>query len=199
MLDQQLVGELAGEERLVLLCGRYEGFDERIFDLHEIEEISIGDYVLGGGEVAAMVLIEAVARLVPGVVGDPESVVEDSFAGGLLDHPCYTRPPSVEGRAVPEVLTSGNHEAIRRWRLEKAVEATVTRRPGPDQEELGELLERDSGADSTAASRGSSRISTMMIGFGAPGRELRDKMTRKTALLVFLVGLAAAVRPGPDL
>lgn len=129
VLDQQLVGELAGEERLVLLCGRYEGFDDRIFDLLEIEEISVGDYILGGGEVAAMVLIEAVARLVPGVVGDPKSVVEDSFAGGLLDHPCYTRPPSVEGVAVPEVLTSGNHEAIRRWRLEKAVEATVARRP----------------------------------------------------------------------
>ncbi len=129
VLDQQLVGELAGEERLVLLCGRYEGFDERIFELQEIEEISVGDYVLGGGEVAAMVLIEAVARLVPGVVGDPDSVIEDSFSGGLLDHPCYTRPPSVEGLSVPEVLTSGNHEAIRRWRLESAVKATVTRRP----------------------------------------------------------------------
>lgn len=129
VLDQRLAGKLAGEDRLVLLCGRYEGFDERIFELHEIEEVSIGDYILGGGEVAAMVLIEAVARLVPGVVGDPASVAEDSFSGGLLDHPCYTRPPDVEGRVVPDVLTSGNHEAIRRWRLEQAVEATVTRRP----------------------------------------------------------------------
>ncbi len=129
VFDQQLAEELASAGRLVLVCGRYEGFDERIFELSRIEEISIGDYVLGGGEVAAMVLVEAVSRLVPGVVGDPGSVADDSFGRGLLDHPCYTRPPEVEGAPVPEVLTSGNHEAIRRWRLERAVEATVTRRP----------------------------------------------------------------------
>jgi tRNA (guanine37-N1)-methyltransferase len=129
VLDQHLAEELAGEPRLLLLCGRYEGFDERIFELLELEEISVGDYILGGGEVAAMVVIEAVTRLVPGVVGDPESVSDDSFSRGLLDHPCFTRPPEVETRPVPEVLLSGNHEAIRRWRLERAVEATVTGRP----------------------------------------------------------------------
>ena len=129
VLDQAFVEELVAEQRLVMLCGRYEGFDERVFEIAEVEEISLGDFILGGGEVAAMAVIEAVARLVPGVVGDPESVAADSFERGLLDHPCYTRPPAVDGRSVPEVLLSGNHEAIRLWRLERAVEATVTRRP----------------------------------------------------------------------
>ena len=129
LLDQRLAEELAREARLLLVCGRYEGFDERIFEISGAEEISVGDYVLGGGEVAAMALIETVARLVPGVVGDPESVTTDSFGDGLLDHPCYTRPPEVEAETVPEVLLSGNHEVIRRWRLERSVEATVTRRP----------------------------------------------------------------------
>jgi tRNA (guanine37-N1)-methyltransferase len=129
VLDQELAGELQSAGRLILVCGRYEGFDERIFRLFPIEEVSIGDYILGGGEVAAMALIEVVTRLVPGVVGDPDSVAEDSFGNGLLDYPCYTRPPDVEGALVPEVLTSGNHEAVRRWRLQQAVEATVTRRP----------------------------------------------------------------------
>ena len=129
VFDQKLAEELAREDRVILLCGRYEGFDERISELLELEEVSIGDYILGGGEVAAMAVVEAVARLVPGVVGDPESVAEDSFGHGLLDYPCYTRPPEVEGKCVPEVLRSGNHEAIRRWRLERAVEATVTKRP----------------------------------------------------------------------
>ena len=129
VLDQDLAEELAREKRILLVCGRYEGFDERIFDILDLEEVSLGDFVLGGGEVAAMAVIETVARLVPGVVGDPESVDEDSFGNGLLDFPCFTRPPEVEGRAVPEVLLSGNHEAIRNWRMELAVEATVTRRP----------------------------------------------------------------------
>jgi tRNA (guanine37-N1)-methyltransferase len=129
VFDQRMAEDFAAEEGLILLCGRYEGFDERVFEILEPEEVSIGDYVLGGGEAAAMVLIEAVSRLVPGVVGDPESIIEDSFSSGLLDYPCYTRPPDVEGRTVPKVLTSGNHAAIRRWRLERAVQATVTRRP----------------------------------------------------------------------
>ena len=129
VFDQELAEELAREDRVILLCGRYEGFDERISEILDLEEVSIGDYILGGGEVAAMAVVEAVARLVPGVVGDPESVAEDSFGRGLLDYPCYTRPPEVEGKCVPEVLRSGNHEAIRRWRLERAVEATVTKRP----------------------------------------------------------------------
>jgi tRNA (guanine37-N1)-methyltransferase len=129
VLDQAFAEELAAESRLVLLCGRYEGFDERVFEISGLEEVSLGDFILGGGEVAAMAVIEVVARLVPGVVGDPQSVAADSFERGLLDHPSYSRPPEVEGRAVPEVLLSGNHEAIRRWRLEQAVAATVTRRP----------------------------------------------------------------------
>lgn len=127
--DQGLARELAAEPRLLLLCGRYEGFDERAVEILSPEEISVGDFILGGGEVAAMAVIEAVARLIPGVVGDPRSVEEDSFSEGLLDFPCYTRPPVVEDREVPEVLLSGHHEHIRRWRLERAVEMTVTRRP----------------------------------------------------------------------
>jgi len=129
VLDQAFAEELACEQRLVMLCGRYEGFDERVYEISRVEEVSLGDFILGGGEVAAMAVIEVVARLVPGVVGDPESVTADSFEHGLLDHPSYTRPPEVGDYRVPEVLLSGNHEAIRRWRLERAVEATVTRRP----------------------------------------------------------------------
>ena len=129
MFDQKVATELALEPHLIVLCGRYEGFDERIVDILRPDEVSLGDFVLGGGEVAAMAVIESVTRLVPGVVGDPESVAEDSFADGLLDHPCYTRPLEFEGREVPQVLRSGDHEAVRRWRLERSVEATVTRRP----------------------------------------------------------------------
>jgi len=129
LFDQGLAAELATEPRLLLICGRYEGFDERAVEILSPEEVSVGDFVLGGGEVAAMAVIEAVARLIPGVVGDPRSVEEDSFSGGLLDFPSYTRPPAVEGRGVPEVLLSGHHERIRRWRLERAVELTVSRRP----------------------------------------------------------------------
>ena len=129
VLDQTLVEDLSRETRLLVLCGRYEGFDERVSQILEPDEISIGAYILGGGEVAAMVVMEAVVRLVPGVVGDPGSIAEDSFGAGLLDHPSYTRPPEVEGRPVPDVLRSGNHGKIARWRLERAVESTVTRRP----------------------------------------------------------------------
>lgn len=128
VFDQGVARELVDEDRLIILCGRYEGFDERISQILGPDEISIGDFILGGGEVAAMVLMEAVSRLVGGVVGAPQSVAEDSFSDGLLDYPCYTRPPDVEGLEVPEVLRSGNHEAVRRWRLEQSVAATVTRR-----------------------------------------------------------------------
>ena len=127
--DQRTAEGLVANQRLLLMCGRYEGFDERVVEILEPEEVSIGDFILGGGEVAAMAIVEAVARLVPGVVGDPQSVAEDSFTNGLLDYPAYTRPPVVEGLEVPEVLRSGNHEAIRRWRLERSVETTVTSRP----------------------------------------------------------------------
>jgi tRNA (guanine37-N1)-methyltransferase len=129
LFDQRMAEELAEEERLLLVSGRYEGIDERAIEILQAEELSLGDFVLGGGEVAAMAVIETVSRLIPGVVGDPESVVKDSFTCGLLDYPCYTRPAEVEGREVPPVLISGNHEAIRRWRLQRSVELTVSRRP----------------------------------------------------------------------
>jgi tRNA (guanine37-N1)-methyltransferase len=116
-LDQAWVRELAVEPRLTLLCGRYEGFDERIIDLLEPEQLSIGDYVLSGGEVPAMVVIDAVMRLVPGVLGDAESAVDESFGpDGGLEYPHYTRPREFRGRAVPEVLLSGDHAVIERWR-----------------------------------------------------------------------------------
>jgi tRNA (guanine37-N1)-methyltransferase len=165
--DEQCARELAVEPRVLLVCGRYEGIDERVVDILEPDELSIGDVVLGGGEVAAMVVIEAVSRLLPGVVGDPESVVADSFADGLLDHPAYTRPPEVEGHEVPEVLRSGNHEAVRRWRLERAVAATVTRRPDLIKRhwdrythEVRELVRRLGGAPDGDADVGHPREAT---------------------------------------
>ncbi len=128
-LDERGVRELAGRGDLLLLCGRYEGIDERVRRTVVDEEVSIGDYVLSGGELPAMVLIEALSRQVPGVVGYAESVERDSFRQGLLDHPHYTRPPVVEGLAVPEVLTSGDHAAIERWRRREGLKATLAKRP----------------------------------------------------------------------
>lgn len=121
--------ELAGHPRLVFVAGRYEGLDERIYELVDADAISLGDFVLSGGELPSLAILDALARHLPGVVGDPQSVAEDSFAAGLLDHPVYTRPRVFEGLEVPEVLLSGNHEAIRRWRLREAVLATLRRRP----------------------------------------------------------------------
>jgi tRNA (guanine37-N1)-methyltransferase len=118
-LDQRRVAELVEIPRLILLCGRYEGFDERIIEILEPELLSVGDYVLSGGEVAAMVLIDAVVRLVPGVLGDERSAIDESFGpDGGLEYPQYTRPRVYRGRAVPEILLSGDHAAIARWRLE---------------------------------------------------------------------------------
>lgn len=128
-LDDAKVRELAGKGDLLLMCGRYEGIDERVRQTVVDEEISIGDYVLSGGELPAMVLIEALSRQVPGVVKLADSVEQDSFRSGLLDHPHYTRPPVVEGLAVPEVLASGDHAAIRRWREREALRATWEKRP----------------------------------------------------------------------
>jgi tRNA (guanine37-N1)-methyltransferase len=128
-LDEGKVRELAAHGDLVLLCGRYEGIDERVRLTVVDEEVSIGDYVLSGGELPAMVLIEALSRQVPGVVKLADSVENDSFRAGLLDHPHYTRPPVVEGLAAPEVLTSGDHAAIRRWRQREALRATLAKRP----------------------------------------------------------------------
>lgn len=129
-LNQRIVEELAGQRRLVLICGRYEGIDQRAIDLLAPDELSIGDYILGGGEVAAMVVIDAVARLVPGVLGDEESNKQDSFSGDppLLEFPQYTRPREYRGLAVPEVLITGNHPEIARWREEQKIERTRRRR-----------------------------------------------------------------------
>jgi tRNA (guanine37-N1)-methyltransferase len=128
-LTDAKVRELQARQHLLFLCGRYEGIDERVRRTVVDEEVSIGDYVLSGGELPAMVLIEALSRQVPGVVGTAESVERDSFRQGLLDHPHYTRPPVVEGLAVPEVLTSGDHAAIERWRRRAALRATAEKRP----------------------------------------------------------------------
>ncbi|MDX1945278.1 MAG: tRNA (guanosine(37)-N1)-methyltransferase TrmD [Pirellulaceae bacterium] len=129
-LNQQIVEELAAQPRLVLLCGRYEGFDERVIDILSPDEISIGDYILNGGETAAMVLIDALIRLVPGVLGDDASSHADSFSTGnrLLESAQYTRPREYRGRAVPDVLLSGDHAAIARWRSEQSYLTTRRRR-----------------------------------------------------------------------
>jgi len=123
------VRELAEEQGSVLLCGRYEGVDERLIAREIDEEISIGDYVLSGGELAAMVVIDAIVRQLPGALGDAESAAQDSFVGGLLDHPHYTRPEVYAGESVPPVLLSGNHAEIERWRLKQALGRTWRRRP----------------------------------------------------------------------
>jgi tRNA (guanine37-N1)-methyltransferase len=127
-LDQPTVRRLAGYERLVLLCGHYEGVDERALNWVD-EEISIGDYVLTGGELPAMVLIDAVSRLVPGVVKEASSVAQDSFFNGLLDHSHYTRPAEFKGYAIPDVLLSGNHALVEKWRREQVLLRTLERRP----------------------------------------------------------------------
>ncbi len=129
-LDQKEIRRLSAEyERLILLCGRYEGIDERVRQ-HLVDlEISIGDYVLSGGELPALIVVEAVTRLLPGAIGRAECAVQDSFSEGLLDYPHYTRPAEFRGWRVPEVLLSGDHEAIARWRREKSLERTAQRRP----------------------------------------------------------------------
>lgn len=127
--DQAIAAELAQEDRLVLICGRYEGIDERVHDLVATDEVSIGDYVLFGGEVAAMVIIEAVARLLAGVMGNAASPEDESFSSGLLEYPQYTRPAQLRGLGVPEVLTSGDHGAVAAWRHQRALELTRARRP----------------------------------------------------------------------
>ena len=137
-LTQQRISELASGEGAILLCGRFEGFDERIFEARPIEPVSIGDYVLSGGEVGAMVILDACVRLLPGVMGAASSGEEESFNEGLLEYPHYTRPVEWEGRTIPEVLRSGDHAKIAAWRHARAVEDTRLRRP--------DLIERDGGA-----------------------------------------------------
>jgi tRNA (guanine37-N1)-methyltransferase len=129
LLDAALARELASATQIVLICGRYEGVDERVVDHLVDGEISIGDYVLSGGELAAAVVVDAAARFVPGVVGKEDSVLNESFAGGILDFPQYTRPREFRGFKVPQVLFSGDHKRIERWRRKKALEKTVRLRP----------------------------------------------------------------------
>jgi tRNA (guanine37-N1)-methyltransferase len=128
-LDQALAAELAAEAELVLVCGRYEGVDERLRELFPLEEISIGDFVLTGGEPAALVIVDAVSRLLPGVLGCGESANDESFTAGLLEYPQYTRPESFRGHAVPEVLLSGNHAVVKKWRRHQALRRTLQMRP----------------------------------------------------------------------
>ncbi|MET0014661.1 MAG: tRNA (guanosine(37)-N1)-methyltransferase TrmD [Sedimenticola sp.] len=127
--DQAVAGEIAKRDGMILIAGRYEGIDERIIDRYVDEEWSIGDYVLSGGELPALVLMDSVIRLIPGVLGAADSAEQDSFTDGLLDCPHYTRPEVFDGEAVPEVLLSGNHELIRRWRLQQSLGRTWMRRP----------------------------------------------------------------------
>jgi len=129
VFTQRVAYELAAHERLILICGRYEGVDERVRELVVTDEISIGDYVLTGGELAAMVIVDAVTRLIPGVLGARWGAEEDSHAMGLLEYPHYTRPPVFRGLAVPDVLLSGDHQAVARWRRREAIRRTWERRP----------------------------------------------------------------------
>ena len=129
ILDQTKIEELSHVEDIVILCGHYEGIDQRILDGWDIEEISIGDYILTGGEPAAIVLVDTVARMLPGVLGDSDGVMEESIYSGLLEYPQYTKPREFEGMAVPEVLLNGNHELIRLWNFEQALIITRERRP----------------------------------------------------------------------
>ncbi len=129
LFNQQIARELARQPRLILICGRYEGVDERVHRNLATDVLSIGDYVLAGGEIPAMVVVEAVTRLIPGVLGDPSAPFEDSHAEGLLEYPHYTRPPVYRGLAVPDVLLSGHHANIVRWRRQQALRRTWERRP----------------------------------------------------------------------
>jgi len=155
-LSQPRVQQLAGEGALTLLCGRYEGVDQRVIDHYQIEELSVGDYVLAGGEVAAQLLLEAVIRLLPGVLGDATSACEESFSvaadensGGLLEYPHYTKPPVWRGLEVPEVLRSGHHAQIKQWRKEQSQQLTERQRPDIWHEYLASqrILEENRGSD----------------------------------------------------
>ncbi|MEW5729415.1 MAG: tRNA (guanosine(37)-N1)-methyltransferase TrmD [Pseudomonadota bacterium] len=129
LMDQAFVRDLAAGPGCTILCGRFEGVDQRVLDAHEAVEVSLGDFVLSGGELPALVLLDAVVRLLPGVIGNAETLAEESFEWGLLEYPHYTRPADWQGRAVPEVLLSGHHEKIRAWRRRQAEEITRQRRP----------------------------------------------------------------------
>ncbi len=126
--DQKMATRIAEKRGVTLICGRFEGVDQRVLDSRGIEEVSIGDYVLSGGEVAAFVVLDAIIRLLPGVIGDPDCLEDESFSAGLLEYPQYTRPQDFEGQKIPEVLTSGHHEKIKAWRLEMSEKLTRQRR-----------------------------------------------------------------------
>jgi tRNA (guanine37-N1)-methyltransferase len=141
VFDQKMAYELSHREHLAILCGRYEGVDERIRENLVTDEISVGDYVLTGGELPALTVLDAIIRLIPGALGDPDGAQDDSHASGLLEYPHYTRPPEFRGMQVPDVLLSGNHAEIARWRREQALKRTLARRP--DLLEKMQLSEKD--------------------------------------------------------
>ena len=150
--NHRIAAELATREGLIIICGRYEGIDERVRTLYVEDDISLGDYVISGGEIAAMVIVDAVTRLVPGVLGSDESAASDSFCDGLLEYPQYTRPPEFKGLKVPEILLSGNHELIRKWRRNESLRKTYNLRPDllsdveltkEDRKMLAELEQKD--------------------------------------------------------
>jgi tRNA (guanine37-N1)-methyltransferase len=128
-LDQEMVYEFAAKKGITLICGRFEGIDERVLETRNIKEVSLGDFVLSGGELAALMLTDAVVRLIPGVIGEPETLSEESFTSGLLEYPQYTRPQVWEGKEIPDVLMSGHHEKIRNWRQNQSENLTKERRP----------------------------------------------------------------------
>lgn len=147
VFDQAVAKEMAAKEWLVFLCGRYEGFDHRVHEILQPDEVSIGDFVVSGGELPSMVIADAVGRMIEGVVGNAGSVQEDSFFSGVLDYPHYTRPEELRGRRIPEILLSGHHEKIRKWRKEQALRATLAKRPdlldtAELDDEAGEILRR---------------------------------------------------------
>lgn len=161
--NQHIAEQLAKEDDLIILCGHYEGVDQRALDICGFEEMSVGDYVLTGGELAAMVIADAVARLVPGVLGSEESPLDESFSSGLLEYPQYTRPREYRGCEVPEVLLNGNHAAIARWRRDRSLELTYRRRPEmlesveldkKDRKFLSELKAQDEAAQTLPTENG---------------------------------------------
>lgn len=154
LLKQPIARELMTHQRLLLLCGRYEGVDERVCQYLVTDEISIGDYVLSGGEIAAMVLVDVLTRLIPGVLGDPEATAKDSHSAGLLEYPHYTRPAAYRGQAVPEILLSGHHAKLQEWRRQQSLARTLARRPDllaeaelseTDRKYLSSLTQDDAG------------------------------------------------------
>ena len=128
-LDQKMVHDFAGKKGITLICGRFEGLDERVLEKRKIREVSLGDFVLSGGELAALMLMDAVVRLIPGVIGEPDTLQEESFTSGLLEYPQYTRPQMWEGLEIPDVLLSGHHEKIKNWRQAQSENLTKERRP----------------------------------------------------------------------